>query len=248
MFRTLLERLQPMLDEYEAGGGAGAEELDAADPTEDESVGAEESEAADPIDDTSDDDDGRTDADAAFAEMRRQLEEAQRQRQLLEADRDQYREALELFFDGDDTVAQAHAQATGRSVEEIKAEMEAQQRANTLEAENQALSAKLRDYEVHERMANDLRDIQAIDPNVKSLDELGDTFLTYISAGLTGKQAYFAAKAQDAIERAVPPSEIGKVNQQAGEQSYFTHDEVAAMSPEEVRKNYDKIKASMSRW
>lgn len=246
MFRTLLDRLQPMFDEFESGGGAGAEELEAADPTEEESVGAEESEAADPIDDTSDD--GRTDADAAFAEMRRQLEEAQRERQLLEADRDQYREALELFFDGDDTVAQAHAQATGRSVEEVKAEMEAQQRAHSLEAENQALSAKLRDYEVHERMANDLRDIQAIDPTVKSLDELGDTFLGYISAGLTGKQAYYATKAQEAVEKAVPPTEIGKVNQQAGEQSYYTRDEVAAMSQEEVSKNYDKIKASMSRW
>ena len=241
MFKTLIT--EPMLDEFEAGGGEGAEELEPAEPAE-VSEGAEEPEVAEPAEDKS----GKTSSDAAFAQMRRELEEAMRLREEAEADRDQYKEALGLFFEGDDMVPQAHARATGKTVEEVKAEMESANRAAALEAENQTLNEKLREYEVNELMARDLSEIQKIDPNVKSLDELGQTFLNYISKGLSGKEAYYASKAQEAMEKAVPPQEIGAVNQSSEEQSYFTRDEVAAMTPQEIKENHDKIRASMSRW
>lgn len=242
MFKTLIR--EPMLDEFESGGGAGEEVLEPAVPAE-TSEGEEAQEPAEPAVETSE---GKSDADAAFAQMRRDLEEARRLRDEAEKDRDQYKEALGLFFEGDDIVPQAHARATGKDVDEVKAEMEAAARAATLESENKELSDKLREYEISALMSKDLAEIQAIDPNVKSLDDLGETFLNYISKGLTGKEAYYAAKAQEVIERAVPPKEIGKVNQSSEEQAFYTKDEVAAMSPSEVKANYDRIRASMSRW
>lgn len=241
MLKTLFDRLHGLrlldADSGSLGGGEGAEVTEPAEPSETNDAGAEEQEVAEPAGD-----EGRkNDADAAFAEMRRNLEAAQ-------AERDQYRDALGLFFEGDDMVAQARAQAEEKSVDDVKREMAAEQRLKDLQSENQTLTEQINDYEAERRMSDDLKEIQSIDPNVKSLEDLGPNFLTYIAAGLSGKHAYYAAKAQDMAEKVTPPETIGKVNQAAGEKTDFTREEVAGMSQEEVSKNYEAIRRSMTRW
>ena len=97
-------------------------------------------------------------------------------------------------------------------------------------------------------MAHDLKEIQSIDPSVKRLEDLPDSFFDFIAANLSGKQAYFAAKALEQSEQVSSPAPTGKVSQAGEEKDFFTADEVRSMSPEEVHKNFEKIRRSQSRW
>lgn len=228
----------PMLDEIDAGGGeTGGEESELAEPTESsEIVGGEETELAEPSD-------GKTDADHAFAEMRRENED-------LKAANKELEDALGQFFQGDtdQKIISANALAQNKTEQEIRDEIEAENEWNRLTKENQELNDKLMDIETRDQMDRDLRTIQQIDPEVKSLDDLGKDFLDYISSGLDAKQAYYALKAKDAVEATKPPEEVGKVNQSSEPKDYFSKEEVEGMSHDEVKKNYDAIRKSMSRW
>lgn len=232
----------PFFEEEGAGGSAeseGAEETEAADLSEsdvEDGTGEEETEPAEPS--------GKSDADAAFAQMRRENEQ-------LKADAAKYEEALQYFFDGEDPdemLVQAQATAEDRDEDDVREEREAAEEWERLTQENDALNEQVIDLQARQRMAEDLRDIQAIDPEVKSLDDLGDTFLDYIAQGLSGKQAYYAAKAQDEVEKTVPPQPPGRVNQSSEPKSFFTQDEVKNMSQKEVHENYDAIRKSMTKW
>ncbi len=239
MFIRNNELPAPFLDEFEGGGGSvGAEESEAAEPIEaEETVGAEEPEVAEQVT-------GKTDADARFAEMRRELEELRSTNKDLE-------EALGNFFDGetaDEKVVAANAFAQGKTEEEIREEIEAENEWNRLTQENEELNSKLIDIETKTRMEHDLQTLQKIDPEIKSLDDLGKDFLDYISSGLDATQAYYAMQAKKAAEQTKPPEEVGKVNQSAGPKDYYTKEEVQGMSQEEVSKNYDAIRKSMSQW
>lgn len=235
-FTELLKK--PFLDEFEGGGGAiGAEETGAAEPSEtDETIGAEEPEVAEQGT-------GKTDADARFAEMRRENEQ-------LKALNSQLEDALGNFFDGDtdQKVVAANALAQGKTEQEIREEIEAENKLNSLNQENENLRSQLLDIETKTQMEHDLQTIQQIDPSIKSLDDVGKDFLDYIASGLDATQAYYATKAKEAAEKPKPPEEVGKVNQSSAPKDYYTREEVQAMSQEEVHKNYDTIRKSMSRW
>ena len=227
----------PFFDEVDAGGGAGVEESEAAEPTVTDEQGAEEPEVAEPGT-------GKTDADARFAQMRRDLEQAQAKNKDLE-------EALGLFFEGDtdQKIVSAQAMAQNKTEEEIRAEIEAEKEREDLEEELAQTKNELLDYQTKAQMDKDLAAIQAIDPTVKDLDSLGKDFLDLISTGkLTGVQAYYAAKAKKDAEKATPPAEVGKVNQSEEPKDYFSKEEVEAMTPAEVKKHYDTIRKSMSKW
>lgn len=228
----------PMLEELDAGGGeTGGEESGLAEPTEtNESEGGEETDVAEQSN-------GKTDADHAFAEMRRENEELRATNQELE-------DALGQFFDGDtdDKVVAANALAQGKTEQEIRDEIEAENEWNRLTQENEELNEKILDIETKSQMDQDLRTIQSIDPNVKSLDELGSDYFDYIASGLDAKQSYYALKAKEAAEKATPPQEVGRVNQSSAPKDYFTKEEVDGMSKEEVHKNFEAIRKSMSRW
>lgn len=230
--------VRPSLAPFEDGGGeAGAEETDAADLSETEdSEGAEETETADQST-------GRTDADARFAEMRRENEQ-------LRATNEELERALGNFFDGDteQKLVSANALAQGKTEDEIRAEIEAENEKNRLVQENEELNSKLIDIETRQQMEHDLQTIKQIDPSINNLNDLGDDFLDYISAGLDATQAYYATKAKRDAEKATPPAEVGKVNQSEGEKDYYTREEVQGMSQAEVHKHYDAIRKSMSQW
>lgn len=228
----------PMLEMEGAGGGeTGAEESGVAEPTEtNQSEGVEETGVAEQSN-------GKTDADHAFAEMRRENEE-------LRATNEELENALGQFFEGstDDKVVQANALAQGKTEQEIRDEIEAEQEWDRLNQENEQLNNELIDIKTKTQMESDLRTIQQIDPSVETLESLGNDFLDYISSGLNATQAYYAVKAKNAAEKPTPPAEVGKVNQSTEPKDYFTREEVEGMSKKEVHDNYEAIRKSMSRW
>lgn len=193
----------------------------------------------------------KSEADAAFAEMRRQNQALAQEKEAAEQAARELTEALGLYFEGEspeDLAIKAKANYEQRSPEELKAEIEAQKQQELILKENQTLKEQLNNIRVEKMMAESLSAIQALDPSVKSLDELGSDFADYIRAGLSTEQAYYATKSREIAETPTPPKAIGEVKAGEAEKDYFTSDEVDNMSQDEIRKNLEKIKASMARW
>ena len=120
----------------------------------------------------------KNDADAAFAEMRRNNQRLEREAELM-------REALSRYFEGEtaeELSDNAIAYAEERDPAEYRQEREQREEFESLKAEKQALEEAMLEMEVDRRMEADLKEIQAINPNVKSLDELGESFV--ITRGL----------------------------------------------------------------
>ena len=221
----------------------GAEEQELAEPVEVQE-GAEEQELAEPVD-------TKKDSDTAFAEMRRAKEKAERDLSIANAEKKQMYDALGLYFDGDtaeDKIAQAIANAQGRDVADVKRELAEKSEIESIKAENEALKVELNANKAKEAMAKDLAEIQAIDPSVTTLADLGPTFARLIFNGCDAKTAYFAAKAEQEHNKVVPPKPPGKIGVTEHEKEYFTKEEVQKMSPAEIEKNYDKIRASQMKW
>lgn len=240
----LFKTMKPFLAPDDLGGGTGVEVQEVAEPVVEE-TGAEEQEVAEPATGV------RTEADSAFAELRRRAEEAERQRAEYESQNQQMIEALGLYFDGDnatDLAIAARANAKQISPEEERARYEAEQARMTMSAENKRLQEENLALRVERMMAKGLSEIQQIDPDIKSLEDLGDNFANYIRAGLSSVDAYYAVKAREAKEKIVPPKTVGKVATAKGESSYFTKEEVDAMSDEEFDKNWDAIWESKKHW
>ena len=186
---------------------------------------------------------GRTEQDAAFAEMRRQ-------NQALEHERNMMMAALQRYFDGEtaeELSINANAYAEQRDPEEYRQEWDRNQEFERLQAENQSLQDRLLDAEVDRLMRDGLREVQEIDPNVKSLDELGDKFADFIRAGLPTKEAYYATKAMELKEKVYAPDAIGRVSDSKVERDYYTSAELDALSDEEMDENWDKVMRSLSR-
>ena len=210
--------------------------------------------------------------DAAYASMRRSMEQAQKEREeslkqieALKAERERLTNSFGLFgFKGnvDEIEDQAKAHYTGKSVEEVRNErlqaqkvFEEQQRR---EQENIAKDNQIKDLQkqLYSRILDDdLKKIQAIDPTVKSLDELGDKFMKLmVSGGWTAEDAYHAVKSIGTANQKTPPPEIGKVNAtQKADKTYYTEAEVDAMiaSNDKALDNPSvlaKIRKSMTKW
>ena len=186
---------------------------------------------------------GRTEQDAAFAEMRRQ-------NQALEHSNRMMMEALQRYFDGEtaeELSINANAYAEQRDPDDYREEWEHNQEFARLQSENEELQNKLFDAEVDRLMREGLRDIQEIDPNVKSLDELGQQFGNFIRAGLTSKEAYYATKAMELKEKVFAPDAIGRVADTKSERDYYTSEELDHLTDEEMDANWDKVMRSMQR-
>ena len=97
-------------------------------------------------------------------------------------------------------------------------------------------------------MKEDLAEIQKLDPSITSCEQLGESYVSYIKAGLSATDAYFAVKSKEAATTPSAPKEIGKVNSEPPEKDFFTKEEVDAMTSEQRYKNADKILASFSKW
>ena len=236
-----------MMDEniYES-----AENQEVAEPETETSLGAEEQEVAAP--DTAEDSyevaeeptHQRTEMDAAFAEMRRQNQQLEREAKMM-------REALSTYFEGDtaeELSINAHAYAQQRDPDEYRAEWEKQQDYERALQENEELHNMMLEMEVDRLMRDGLREVQEIDPNIKSLDELGEPFVKMIGAGLTTKEAYYATLAMNSKEKVFAPSPIGKVSDNRIERDYYTSEEIDNLTNEELDDPviWEKVMKSMS--
>lgn len=236
-----------MMDEYI---NESAENQEVAEPETETSLGAEEQEVAAP--DTAEDSyevaeeptHQRTEMDAAFAEMRRQNQQLEREAKMM-------REALSTYFEGDtaeELSINAHAYAQQRDPDEYRAEWEKQQDYERALQENEELHNMMLEMEVDRLMRDGLREVQEIDPNIKSLDELGEPFVKMIGAGLTTKEAYYATLAMNSKEKVFAPSPIGKVSDNRIERDYYTSEEIDNLTDEELDDPviWEKVMKSMS--
>lgn len=224
-----VEVAEPLNEDEES-----VETAEVADPSESEEVVSEPEENQEG---------GRTSQDSAFAEMRRKNRE-------LENDNKLMFDALNRYFTGDDAKElsiQANAYADSRDPEEVRAEFERSREAEELRSENEELKEQLMNIQIEQRMAEDLRTIQGIDPTVKSLDDLGESFINYISAGLDATDAYYASILKDQREKVYPPSEIGKIADTKIDRDYYTSEELDNLTDEELDANWDKVMRSMKR-
>ena len=113
---------------------------------------------------------------------------------------------------------------------------------------------RLQRYEQQEAEQCFAKDLAAIkkafpDEKAKHISELGDEFMAMMASGkVSAVAAYRAIREQRQIDHPAPKS-MGDVGGSGGtEKEYYTPDEVQRMSPAEVRKNYEKIRRSMTRW
>ena len=183
----------------------------------------------------------RTEADARFAEMRRQNQQLEREAKMM-------REALSRYFEGEtaeELSINANAYAEERDPNEYRQEWEKQQDYERALEENEKLRDQMLEMEIDKRMHEALRTIQQIDPNVKSLDELGESFIHMIAAGLTDKEAYYATLAMKSKEKVFAPDPIGKVSDNRVERDYYTSEELDNLTDEELDANWDKVMRSM---
>lgn len=183
----------------------------------------------------------RTEADARFAEMRRQNQQLEREAQMM-------REALSRYFEGEtaeELSINANAYAEERDPDEYRQEWERQQDYERAMRENEELKDKMLEMEIDRRMRDGLREIQEIDPNVKSLDELGESFIHMVAAGLSNKEAYYATLAMKSKEKIFAPDPIGRVSDNRIERDYYTSEELDNLTDEELDANWDKVMRSM---
>lgn len=248
MKEMLFQKVMPLWDVADGMGGEGGAEF--AEPAElaatemgsggssfDE-TGAEESEFAEPVSAGG----RRTEADMAFAAMRREAEQSR-------AEAEQLREILgEVFGDADDPVLAARAIAEGKDPELLALEMEAEQELLRLVSENE----QLRQFQYQTQIENDLNAIRKAYPEVqvKSVDDLGPDFIAVMATGtVDAVTAYDIVQSRKQRESITPPPEVGAVNTgDSAEKTFFTRDEVRGMSRDEVHKNYEKIRKSMMKW
>lgn len=152
--------------------------------------------------------------DAAFAKMRRSMEQYQKDFEAMKAEKERLANAFSWYgFKGttDEIEDQAKAHYTGRSIEEVRQERIAE--AQKIAEEN-SLKEQLKYYkekEVQERMNKDLADIQKLNPLIKTFDDLPKEYFDYISKGIEGTKAYklleidgiFQTATQNAEQKAV---------------------------------------------
>ena len=153
-----------MYEEFE-----GAEVQEAADPAVQDAEPTEVEEPQDTInpgpgaEDKSTEAEGNSDsANRAFAEMRRQVEEYERENARLQKQIELQDSALGLYVDGDDKTAAAIAQATGLSLEEVKSTIAEQDELEELRARAERSEAELEDLQIEQMMADDLMELKSI--------------------------------------------------------------------------------------
>lgn len=215
-----------------------------------EETGEEEQESAEPASEEQ----GRSEQDAAWARMRREKEQAQSELEAAKAEINRLMtqnnarvSAYERLTGSEDGEIAALAEATGLSEDEVRAEMEAAEESAQKDLRIAQLEQQVTSIQADRMMQEDLNKLRKIDPSLASLDDLGENYPSYISAGLSPEQAYWAIKAEESANKATPPKAVGKVATGTAEKDYFTDAEIDSMSSEQLEKNWKKIIASWDR-
>lgn len=228
-----------------------------------ESQGAEEQETAEPADGDVERD---YEKDSAYAELRRRAEAAEaRAKELEDSAREQIESAFTEKKDAELDYIRRFGEEQGLSASEIEEliserteDLETEHENEMLRAELEKLRARNSEIEMQELINSDLAEVQKINPEIKSIDELGETFAKMVNVIdedgnriLTPQQAYYAAMASDGRDAELKPKAPeppGMVSAGKQEKTFFTRAEVEAMTPSEVNENLDLIQKSMARW
>lgn len=227
------------------------ETQEVAEPVEEtnEDLGAEETEIADQSSEEVSTN-NKTDADSAFAKLRREKEEIAKELAEYKAEQEARNEAFAKISGGDENaVYQALADSYGLELEEVKATINEEHQNRLKDIRIGELENEVAQVRAEKQMAQELAELQKIDPTIKSLNDLGEQLPAYIKAGLTARQAYFAIKSEESMTKPQAPKAIGKLNtNEPAEKEYFTEAEVDAMTPSEQEANWKKIMNSFARW
>lgn len=115
----------------------------------------------------------------------------------------------------------------------------------------EARLAALEQKEQQRVFAGDLATIRKAYPDekAKSVEELGEDFMALMATGrVSAVAAYEAIRAERKRTAPQPPS-MGDVGAAAGgAKDFYSREEVAKMSREEVARHYEEIRKSMSKW
>lgn len=224
----------------------GAEVQEVAEPA---SESVETQEVAEPVETPEVTTESRkTDADAAFAAQRRELYAANQKIAELEAAARARDAAMTKLTGNSNGYINAIAENLGADPDDVLATFNNEQEVAKKDIELEILRSQLDEARAESAMQADLVALQKIDPEIKSLGELGESFINYTKAGLSAEDAYYAVKAREINTKAIPATPPGKVNNEPPEKDFFTRDEVMSMSEDEQRANYDKILKSTSKW
>lgn len=199
--------------------------------------------------------DAKTDADTAFAAIRRAKEAAERDAAEAKAKLAEYeamsearKETMKRLTGVENGEIQAIAETVGLEPEDILATISAQEDVAKKDLYIKSLEKQVAEVTAEKQFQEDLIEIQKIDPSVEKLFDLGETFVALREKGVDAKSAYWAAKAEKDATKMQPAPDVGKVNATAPEKDFYTESEVDAMTPAQQRANYKKIIKSMEKW
>lgn len=234
------------------------ETTEVAEPSE-EVTGVEEQETAEPVSDDSEPK-GKTEEDAAWARMRREAEQARKdaeaaQQELAELKaRNEARASAISRLTGRDEDAEiaALAEVTGMSEDEVAEIYEREAESAQKDLRIEQLEKMVGSIQAERLMQVDLDRLRKIDPSLNSLDDLGPEYVRYMSALdpdtgepiMQPEDAYWAIKAKQRANQAIPPKEVGKVATGPAEKTRFSQTEIDAMSSDQLKKNWRQIIAS----
>ena len=222
------------------------EELETNDIDQEEPEGAEGQEPEPP--ETVTEEPEEEGEDPVLEELREAKEEAERRAAEAEERLKRQEALLGRASDSDDPALDMAAEMIGIEPSELEAAVNQELEAEQAAKERESLEEELESLKVEKEMEKDLIEVRKIDPGVKSLVELGETFFKCVAAGMNATEAYHASRAVEEKTTPTPPAEIGKVNQSSVEKDFYTKEEVEAMTAEEVEKNLPKIEVSMKKW
>lgn len=195
----------------------------------------------------------KNEENAKFAQFRREKEEAIKQKSLVETENQRIMGVLKsLGYEGSpqEVADLLEAQAKKVDVDVIKKEREELERKSNLEKELDTYRNELVTLKAQQQMKEDLIKIQTINPQVKSLEELGEDFFKLISSGVDAELAYRVAnEKKKATEKPIPPS-MGAIQDSTGEKDYYTPEEVDKLSKKDLDnpKIFEKVRQSMTKW
>lgn len=241
----------------------GAEEYEVADRTEgtvdeqyDETEDTENNDSEDydeyDEDEEEADEQGRTKADAAFAEQRRRIAELEAEiaeRDAAMADQEREDEKNEQLYQA---VAFAREQGyTEEEIEDLIADIQEDQEKEDLMAQLQAENERLQDelllQSVEQQAVSDLNTLKKIDPTLKDLDDLGEDYFKMRAADIDPVRAYYAVKAADEYTKPQGAVPAGRLNRAKQESEYYTSEELDNLSKDEIVRNWDKVQRSMDK-
>ena len=131
---------------------------------------------------------GKTEADAAFAEMRRAKQAAERERDEAkralaekEANEAAKRNVFKNIAGSETADVDALAEALGVDADDVMASINAEQEAARRNSEMESLRKQVADLSAEKQVNENIKELQELDPSIKDVNDLGKEFVDYVS-------------------------------------------------------------------